>query len=115
MCSNPRSLLVLSCSQRKRPDSSLLPAIERYDGGNHRLLRKAKREGHWPESLDVLILSAVQVYTQEYALYVANLIHQDSRSVIKVVRYGLNIACFPNAKTVECIEKYIAKHQEKPL
>jgi len=25
-------LLILSCSQRKRPDSGLLPAIERYDG-----------------------------------------------------------------------------------
>ncbi len=60
-------------------------------------------------------IEPVQVYTQEYALYVANLIHQDSRSVIKVVRYGLNIACFPDAKTVERVEQYIAKHQEKPL
>jgi len=36
----------------------LLPAIERYDGVNFRVLRKAKREGYWPENLDVLILSA---------------------------------------------------------
>ncbi len=35
---------------------------------------------------------ADQVYTQEYALYVANLIHKDSRAVKKVVRYGLNLA-----------------------
>jgi hypothetical protein len=58
MASNHRSLLIVSCSQRKRADAGLLPAIERYDGGNYRLLRKAKREGYWPERLDVLILSA---------------------------------------------------------
>ena len=58
MDSNDRYLLIVACSQRKRSDVGLLPAIERYDGGNYRLLRKAKREGHWPESLDVLILSA---------------------------------------------------------
>jgi cytoplasmic iron level regulating protein YaaA (DUF328/UPF0246 family) len=56
--SNNRYLLIIACSQRKRSDTGLLPAIERYDGGNYRLLRKAKREGYWPESLDVLILSA---------------------------------------------------------
>jgi hypothetical protein len=40
--------------------------------------------GNWIEPL--------QAYTQEYALYVANLIHKVTRAVIKVVRYGLNIA-----------------------
>jgi hypothetical protein len=58
VASNHRYLLIVSCSQRKRSDTDLLPAIERYDGGNFRLLRKAKREGHLPQSLDVLILSA---------------------------------------------------------
>lgn len=53
-----RRLLILSCSQRKRSDLGLLPAIERYDGGHFRLLRKARREGRWPENLDMLILSA---------------------------------------------------------
>ena len=51
-------LLIVACSQRKRPDPGLLPAIERYDGVTFRVLRKAKREGYWPENLDVLILSA---------------------------------------------------------
>ncbi len=46
-------------------------------------------EGHWTEAL--------QAYTQEWALYVVGLIHQDRRSVIKVVRYGLNIQCYPDA------------------
>jgi hypothetical protein len=36
----------------------------------------------------------------QYALYAANLIHQDTHAVIKVVRYGINLACFPNEHTV---------------
>ncbi len=58
MRSKPRYLLIVACSQRKRSDPGLLPAIERYDGVNFRVLRKARREGYWPENLDVLILSA---------------------------------------------------------
>jgi hypothetical protein len=54
----PRYLLILACSQRKRPDPGLLPAIERYDGVNFRVLKKARREGYWPSGLRVLILSA---------------------------------------------------------
>jgi hypothetical protein len=56
--SEPRYLLIIACSQRKRSDPGLLPAIERYDGVNFRVLRKARQEGYWPENLDVLILSA---------------------------------------------------------
>jgi cytoplasmic iron level regulating protein YaaA (DUF328/UPF0246 family) len=55
---NPRYLLIVACSQRKRSDPGLLPAIARYDGGHFRVLRKAKREGYWSKNLDVLILSA---------------------------------------------------------
>jgi cytoplasmic iron level regulating protein YaaA (DUF328/UPF0246 family) len=58
MPTEPQYLLIVACSQRKRSDPGLLPAIERYDGVNFRVLRKAKREGYWPENLDVLILSA---------------------------------------------------------
>jgi hypothetical protein len=53
-----RYLLIVACSQRKRSDPYLLPAIERYDGGNFRVLRKLKREKCWPKKVDVLILSA---------------------------------------------------------
>ena len=53
-----KRLLIMSCSQRKRSDLGLLPAIERYDGGSYRVLRKAKRDGYWPKNLDVLIVSA---------------------------------------------------------
>lgn len=58
MASESRYLLIVACSQRKREDPGLLPAIDRYDGVNFRVLRKAKREGYWPHNLDVLILSA---------------------------------------------------------
>jgi hypothetical protein len=51
-------LLIIACSQRKRADKGLLPAIDRYDGGNYRVLRKVKREGLWSDSIDVLVLSA---------------------------------------------------------
>jgi len=58
MPTEPRYLLIIACSQRKRSNPGLLPAIERYDGVNFRVLRKARREGYWPKNLDVLILSA---------------------------------------------------------
>jgi hypothetical protein len=58
-------------------------------------------------------IEPAQVYTEHYAVYLANLIHQDTRAVIKVVRYGLNIACFPDAHAVELVEQQIAK-QEPP-
>jgi hypothetical protein len=44
---------------------------------------------------------------------VASLIHHDSRSVIKVVRYGLNIACFPDEHAVELVEQQIARQQRR--
>ncbi len=53
-----KTLLIVSCSQRKRPDPNPLPAIERYDGPTYQVLRKARREGYWPAGLEVLILSA---------------------------------------------------------
>jgi hypothetical protein len=39
-----------------------------------------------------------------YALYMVSLIHHDSRSVIKVVRYGLNIVCFPDEHIMELVD-----------
>lgn len=51
-------LLVVACSQRKREDPGPLPAIECYDGGAFRVIRKLKREGKWPDGLTLLILSA---------------------------------------------------------
>lgn len=55
---NNHYLLILACSQRKKPDVGLLPAIDRYDGVNFSVLHKARREGYLPDNLDILILSA---------------------------------------------------------
>ena len=59
--------------------------------------RKPSDKGVWIEP--------IQASTQEYAIYAANLIHSDSRAVIKVVRYGITLACFPNKETVDRIER----------
>lgn len=44
--------------KQKHPNSDLMPAIVRYDGVNFRVLRKARREGYYPDNLDLLIISA---------------------------------------------------------
>jgi hypothetical protein len=61
--------------------------------------------GHWSEP--------AQCFTEQWALYIANLMHQDSHAVIKVVRYGNNIQCFPNAHAVELVEKQLAGQKPK--
>jgi hypothetical protein len=50
-------MLILACSQRKRPDEQLLPAVDRYDGPAFQVLRRFLRESP-SEAPDVLILSA---------------------------------------------------------
>ena len=64
---NGLRLLILACSQRKRPALSLLPALERYDGPWFRVLRKFLHESPSEASrLQVYILSA------EFGLIPAN-------------------------------------------
>jgi hypothetical protein len=58
-------------------------------------------EGRWEE--------LVQVAYQEYAIWLAGLIHKETEAVIKVVRYGITIVGFPNKEAVEGIEKHIAR------
>jgi hypothetical protein len=52
--------------------------------------------------------------SQEHAVYAADLIRQDTRSVIKVVRFGNTIACWPDAHAVELVEKQIAWQRDHP-
>lgn len=61
--------------------------------------------GQWDEP--------IQCFTEQWGVYVAGLIHQDSRSVIKVVRYGLYIACFPNEHAVELVEQQITRQEQR--
>ena len=62
-------------------------------------------EGHWDDP--------VQCATQQRALYIANLMHQNSHGVIKVVRFGINLACFPNEHAVELVERQIAQQKKR--
>lgn len=55
----PKRLLILACSQRKRPDPGLLPAMERYDGPQFQVLRKFLLEQSTKaQPVDTFILSA---------------------------------------------------------
>ena len=57
----------------------------------------------------------VRCFIQQDALYAANLIHRDSRAAIKVVRFGLNLACFPDEHAVELVERQIAQQWKRRL
>ena len=50
--------MILSCSNAKKKSKGSLPAIERYDGINYRIIKKLQREGNFPADLDVVIISA---------------------------------------------------------
>jgi hypothetical protein len=67
--------------------------------------RSPHGEGYWNEPL--------QAYTEQWAIYIAGLMHQDSQAVIKVVRYGLNLLCLPDPHAVELVEKQIARQRER--
>lgn len=58
-------LLLLSCSQRKRLDKGLLPAIDRYDGPAYRVLRKYLRQ-------DSIIPVDVRILSAKYGLISAS-------------------------------------------
>ena len=47
--------------------------------------------------------------TQEYALYVANLIHKDSQAVIKVIHDEKTLASFPDEQTIKQVEQQSAR------
>ena len=58
-------------------------------------------------------IEPVQVFAEEYAIYIANLIHKECRAVIKVVLDGKTIAAFPDEHTVELAEQQIAQKREE--
>ena len=53
-----RQLLILGCSQSKRKDEGLLPALARYDGPLYQSVRKFLRHNQWPPSVSIAVLSA---------------------------------------------------------
>lgn len=52
------SCLLLACSKRKRNPAGSVPALELYDGGAYRVVRKMRRERGLPDDLHIFILSA---------------------------------------------------------
>lgn len=50
-------LLLLACSERKVDTAGPCAAIDLYDGPSYRILRKKIREGAFPDSVDVAIVS----------------------------------------------------------
>ena len=58
-------------------------------------------------------IEPVQVFAEEYAIYIANLIHKECHAVIKVVLDGKTIAAFPDARTVELAEQQTAQKREE--
>lgn len=58
MDENSRYLLLLACSERKSTQTGLVRAIDLYDGVNYQVLHKAQRQGYYPTTLHVLIVSA---------------------------------------------------------
>ncbi len=107
---NEQRLLILSCSQRKRPDPGYLPAIERYDGPAFRVLRLYLRKCPGEVSqLDVYILSAAygliptahpivdynQMMTQEQATE----LHDEVLSqLLHLLRAGYRSLCLAMSK-----------------
>ena len=53
-----RQLLILACSKEKKKVPGKIPAIERYEGFFFKIAKKMMREGKFPSSVDILIISA---------------------------------------------------------
>lgn len=107
--SQARHLLIIACSQRKRLDDGLLPAIARYDGPTFRLLRRFLQQQPL-ESLDIYILSAeFGLVWQEYLIpyYDHKMTNKRARElqpeVIAKLKYTFNITSYE--KVCICVGK----------
>ena len=50
--------MIISCSDKKNTKPDLIPAIQRYKGAWYGVINKLKREGNFPDNLDIHIISA---------------------------------------------------------
>ena len=51
-------LLLLACSNLKNQSATLLTALERYNGGPYKIIRKMQREKTLPSNIEIKIISA---------------------------------------------------------
>ncbi len=87
------SLLILSCSARKKPVQEPIPAWDLYDGVAFRLLKRQERIGLLPKTLDILILSAqygliwpsevISPYDESFSLTTARAQASQNRAFLK--------------------------------
>lgn len=96
-------LLILACSQRKIKNQKLLPAIERYDGGSFRVLRKTKRQQKL-DNVEILILSA------KYGLIEASTPIKNYEQIINQCR-----AKELNPQVLQILKKYAKKGNYKEI
>lgn len=99
-----RRLLIVGCSNRKQSTSSLLPAIQRYDGPTFRVLRAYLRRNEAPQ-LDVFVLSAefglipagqlVPAYDRKMTTERADQLRPNVRQVLQQV--------LPNSRYSSCL------------
>jgi hypothetical protein len=86
--------LLLACSQRKRLDAGVLPAIDRYDGPAFRLLRRYIKQNS-VQSVDAKIISAEYgLISTDYSLpyYDCRITKKQSKILHSQVITGLEIA-----------------------
>lgn len=61
-------LMLLSCSGTKSRAPGVVPAIDRYEGTTYKVIKKARREGYWPDDVHILIVSAKYGLISEYTM-----------------------------------------------
>lgn len=61
-------LLLIGCSSIKRHDPFAIQALERYVGTTYKVIKKARREGYWPQQTEIFIISAKYGLISEYTL-----------------------------------------------
>jgi cytoplasmic iron level regulating protein YaaA (DUF328/UPF0246 family) len=54
-----KRLLIISCSARKFQTAGPTPALDVYDGGTYRVIRKLQRSGHLDPAVEIIIISAL--------------------------------------------------------
>ncbi len=93
-----KSLLIISCSDKKDKTPGKLPALKRYKGQFYLTLHKAIRESYFPKYLDILIISAkygllksddlIECYNQKMDCPRANELRPDIQANLKAFLNG---------------------------
>lgn len=61
-------LMLISCSSSKNSNDGEMRAIERYEGTIYKIIKKARNEGYWSQSIHIFIVSAKYGLISEQSL-----------------------------------------------